>query len=106
MPICPKCQYQERQNKDGFTPAGSQRYRCKLCGCRYTPLPKEQGYDEEVRHHALGLHLEGVSLRTISRILDVNHQTVANWINAYANHLPSDLPYSLLDLARLDGLID
>lgn len=106
MPTCPKCHQNTQQNKDGFTPAGSQRYHCKLCGCRYTPQPKEHGYDEEIRHHALSLHLEGVSLRTISRILDVNHQTVANWINAYANHLPPNLPESLLDMARLDGLID
>ena len=105
MPSCPRCHQDIRQNKDGFTPAGSQRYRCKLCGCRYTPQAKDRGYDEEIRFHALSLHLEGVSLRTISRILDVNHQTVANWINAYANHIPTNLPDSLLDVARLDGLI-
>lgn len=106
MPTCPQCHHDERQIKSGFTPAGSQRYYCKLCGCRYTPQAQERGYDEEMRHHALSLHLEGASLRTISRILNVNHQTVANWINAYANHLPPNLPESLLDLARLDGLID
>lgn len=106
MPTCPKCHQDQHQNKDGFTPAKSQRYRCKLCGCRYTPTAKDRGYDEEIRHHALRLHLDGVSLRNISRILEVNHQSVANWINAYANHLPLNLPDSLLDQARLDGLLD
>ena len=106
MPICSKCFAESRQVKDGFTAAGSQRYRCKLCGCRYTPQAQDRGYDEDIRLHALRLHREGVSLRGIGRILDVNHQSVANWINAYANYLPADLPDSILDLARLDGLID
>ncbi len=89
--------------KAGFTPAGSQRYRCKLCKIRYTPEPKEHGYDEEVRLQALSLYLEGLSLREISRLLSVNHQSVANWINAYATHMPANLPPSILEIAILDG---
>jgi transposase-like protein len=91
------------QIKDGFTPAGSQRYRCKACGCRYTPQGKERGYDEEVRLQALTLHLEGNSLRQIGRLLNVNHQSVANWIDDFANLLSQDLPPSILELAVLDG---
>lgn len=100
---CPKCQLHENQIKDGFTSAGSQRYRCKFCGCRYTPVAKDHGYDEEVRLQALTLHLEGNSLREIGRLLDVNHQSVANWITDFANHLSQDLPPSILELAVLDG---
>ena len=99
---CPKCHAQQRQIKDGHTPAYSQRYRCKLCGCRYTPQAKYRGYDEEVREQALMLHLEGISLREIGRILDVHHQSVANWIGDYAKYLPQDLPPSILELAELD----
>ncbi|MEM7334760.1 MAG: helix-turn-helix domain-containing protein [Chloroflexota bacterium] len=102
--ICPKCGHKERQIKSGLTPSGSQRYLCKLCSCRYTPAPKESGYDEEVRLQALQLYLEGISLRKVSRILDVNHQSVANWVNDYANHLPPTLPESVLEQATLDGL--
>ena len=105
-PTCPRCGETADQHKAGFTAAGSQRIRCRACHCRYTPQPKEQGYDEEIRLQALRLHLEGISLRGISRILDVNHQTAANWINSYATHPPADLPDSILDLARLDGLIE
>jgi transposase-like protein len=100
---CPRCGGTERQIKDGFTPAGSQRYRCKLCQARYTPEPKEQGYDEDVRLQALNLYLEGLSLRAISRLLSVNHQSIANWIHDYANHMPADLPPSILEIAILDG---
>ena len=49
------------------------------------------------------LHLEGLSLRLIGRLLGVNHQTVANWINGYAHYLPPDLPPSILELLALDG---
>ncbi|MBX3059362.1 MAG: IS1 family transposase [Anaerolineae bacterium] len=104
-PTCPACHGRERQIKDGYTPSGSQRYRCKLCGCRYTPVPKPHGYDDEIRLQALTLFLEGVSLRTISRILAVNHQSVANWVNHFAGNLPEDLPDSVLETAVLDGLI-
>jgi len=100
---CPRCHQAANQIKDGFTAAGSQRYRCKLCRCRYTRDSKERGYDEEVRLQALTLHLEGISLREISRLLAVNHQSVANWINAYAQHLPQNLPPSILEIAELDG---
>lgn len=101
---CPRCQAKTQQHKAGFTPAGSQRYRCKNCGCRYTPEPQDIGYDEEIRLQALRLYLDGISLRRIGRILDVNHQTIANWINAYANHIPLNLPPSVLELAILDGV--
>jgi transposase-like protein len=101
--VCQKCRSRDKQIKDGYTPAGSQRYRCKRCGCRYTPDPKERGYDEEVRLQALTLHLEGISLREIGRLLEVHHQSIANWINDYSNYLPQDLPPSILEIAELDG---
>ena len=104
MNQCPKCYQIEEQMKDGFTPAGSQRIRCKHCRCRYTPLEKTHGYGDEIRLQAFALHLEGVSLRKIGRLLSVNHQSVANWVKAYANHMPSDLPPSILDISELDGV--
>ncbi|MCB9421376.1 MAG: IS1 family transposase [Ardenticatenaceae bacterium] len=105
MPACPKCAQTQQQIKDGFTPAGSQRYRCKSCGCRYTPEAKDWGYTEETRLVALRLHLEGYSLRAISRSLNVNHQSVANWINDFTTYLPANYE-DLIDMARIDGLID
>lgn len=101
--VCPLCGSDVCQNKDGFTAAGSQRYRCRLCRTRYTPEPRDQGYDEDVRLQALSLYLEGLSLREISRLLSVNHQSVANWIHSYANHMPASLPPSILEIAILDG---
>lgn len=103
-PACPRCYKSTRQSRDGRTPAGSQRFRCGLCGCRYTPFPKEQGYEEEVRFLALQLYLEGNSMREIGRRLKVNHQSIANWIKDYARYMPPDLPSDIAELARLEGL--
>lgn len=101
---CPRCSKRIRQVRDGFTQAGSQRYRCRSCGYRYTPSPKDQGYPEEVRFQALQLYLEGDSMREVARKLGVNHQSVANWMKAYALYLPPDLPADIAELARLEGL--
>lgn len=105
MITCPACSNKDAQTKDGRTAAGSQRYKCKQCGTRYTVAHKEKGYEEEIRLQALTLYLEGVSLRGVARILDVNHQSVANWINQYANDFPDVLPDSILEMALLDGII-
>lgn len=103
-PTCPKCSERHKQVKDGHTPHGSQRYRCRHCGCRYTPFPKEQGYEEELRFQALQLYLDGLSMRDVARQLNVNHQSVANWIHAYARFLPPDLPLDSKELARLQTI--
>lgn len=104
QPTCPRCFKNKNQTRDGRTPAGSQRYRCAACGCRYTPFPKDQGYEEEVRFQALQLYLEGHSMREIGRMLDVNHQSIANWMKSYARFLPPDLPPDIAELAKLEGL--
>lgn len=43
-------------------------------------------------------------MREIGRRLDVNHQSVANWIKAYARFLPPDVPADLAEMAKLEGL--
>jgi transposase-like protein len=92
MNQCPYCQATENQIKAGRTKAGSQRFRCKLCQRRYTPEPKERGYPEGMRQQAVRLYADGMNLRRIARQLGVNHQTAANWINAYADRLPGEPP--------------
>ena len=85
---CPHCSSPEQQTKSGHTRTGSQRYRCKDCARIYTPEPKPLGYPEETKREAVRLYLEGTNFRRIGRILSVNHQSVANWVNAYHATLP------------------
>ena len=94
---CPYCLQEDRQVKAGRTKFGSQRYKCQYCKHKYIPVPKRPGYPEEVRMKAISLYLAGVGFRGIARILKVNHQSVANWVNRYAaNQPPSLLKSSLI----------
>ena len=85
---CPKCQSTGKQHKAGRNPSGSQRYRCRQCGSKHTPNPTLQGYPEAIRLQAVRLYVDGMNLRRIARHLGVNHQSVANWVKAYAAQLP------------------
>jgi len=49
------------------------------------------GYDPALKERALLLYLEGTSLRAIGRILNVHHQSVANWIATNAQQLPEQV---------------
>ncbi len=76
------------QNKDRFTNAGSQRYRCKTCGCRYTPKKKEQGYEKKLRLLAIRMYADGLNFRQTARHLGVSHSSIMNWVRAHAASLP------------------
>lgn len=82
MHQCPHCDSAERQVKSGFNRTGSQRLQCQSCRRQYTPDPNPLGYDEKTREAALKLYLEGNGFRRIGRLLSVNHQSVANWVNS------------------------
>jgi len=104
MKQCPRCQSTEKQNKAGFTQAGSQRYRCLLCGKKYTPTPKEHGYSEEVRRRAVELYVDGMNLRRIGRQLGVSPQSVLNWVNAHASGLPPAPQPDQVQVVEMDEL--
>src|SRR6266542_563387 len=89
---CPHCQRCEQQVKIGFNESGSQRFLCQACQRKYTPEPKQQGYDAATRQKALRLYADGMNLRRIARILGVTHPSVANWVKAYATQLPTTPP--------------
>ncbi len=101
---CPSCKEERKLIKDGRNASGSQRYQCKHCKRRYTPEPKEKGYPEEIRLQAVQLYVDGNNLRRIARHLGVNHQSVANWVKAYAAQLPdAPLPEDL-ETVELDEM--
>lgn len=104
MMKCPHCQSEERQVKSGLTEVGSQRYKCQVCQRRYTPKPKPRGYSSEVRLKAVRMYVDGMNLRRIARHLGVSHQSVANWVNAFAARLPNAPVPENIDTVELDEL--
>jgi len=101
---CPKCASEVKQHKVGKLPSGSQRYRCYLCGCKYTPEKKPHSYSAEVRRKAVQMYVDGINLRRIARHLGVNHQSVANWANADAEKLPAAPVPDQVEKAEMDEL--
>ena len=86
---CPSCGETTKQHRAGKNATGTLRRECRHCGRTYTPAPKQHGYDLALRRQALKLYVDGTNLRRIARHLDVNPQTVANWVNAAAANLPA-----------------
>ncbi|MEM7115557.1 MAG: helix-turn-helix domain-containing protein [Chloroflexota bacterium] len=80
---CPRCGNCDNHAKAGRNLSGSQSYRCGQCSRKFTPQPRPNGYPKAIRDRAIALFLAGASFRAIARELQVNHQTVANWIAAY-----------------------
>ena len=87
---CPNCATQEQQIKTGRNRSGTQRILCRDCGKTYTVEPKRRGYAEEVRQKAVRLYVEGNNFRRIGRLLNVNHQSVVNWVNTYHAQVKGD----------------
>ena len=79
------CRSTERQVKSGFNRSGSQRLQCQACRRQYTPRSRPLGYDDKTKEAALKLYLEGNGFRRTGRLLSVNHQSVASWVNACAS---------------------
>ena len=83
---------------------GRQRYRCKVCGHRYTVERKSSAFSASVKQQALKLYLEGMGFRAISRVLGMSHVSVYRWIKAMgqqADPLPS---HSAIDVVEMDEL--
>ncbi len=101
---CPKCKDENHQNRDGYTGSGSQRYRCRKCGARYTLQRKQQGYDQEIRQTAIRMYLDGLGFRQIGRQLGVSHASVMNWVEVHTDQLPETPMPENVDTVEMDEL--
>lgn len=63
----------------------------RLARVTLPPNPDPQGYDQALKRQTLKLYLEGTSLRAIGPLLNINHQTVSNWVNTSSAELPEEV---------------
>ena len=56
---CKECNDETNQIKAGKTKAGTQKYKCKICGKYYVLEGKKREYSEEIRKQAIKLYMEG-----------------------------------------------
>ncbi len=102
---CPRCAAQRYQVRDGKTTAGSQRIRCRICGKRYTPVPKQHGYSRDMRTSALRMVTDGLNLRRAARRLPIQHPTMVSWKRQAAKRLPATPPQpQLVQQVELDEM--
>lgn len=78
---CKKCGGKE-QSKNGFV-KGHQRYKCKNCGYQFVPTLKK-GFDEQTKLTACLLYINGLSLRTIAKLLHTSATSVLSWVRKFA----------------------
>ncbi len=64
---------------------GNQRYKCNSCYYHFTKNFK--GHDTNIKRSAIHLHLEGLSIRNIGRILNVSDVSVGKWIKPMSSEL-------------------
>ena len=69
---------------------GAQRYRCQTCGRIFKAMSEARIPPSE--KHAQKLHLGGLGLRTVGRILGVHYKTISCWLVQAAGQLPVDNP--------------
>ena len=69
---------------------GAQRYRCQAC--RRILQTLRRGKDPALKQQACQLHLEGMGMRAIGRVLGIHHKTVSRWLVQAAEALPASPP--------------
>jgi transposase-like protein len=99
---CPKCK-SEHKVKNGIV-RGRQRYKCKDCGNNYTFDYSYFAEKEKKRRFGLSLYLEGLGFHSISRLLNVSHVTVMNWIKKYGSELKQIRNIKPVQVMELDEL--
>jgi len=59
-----------------------------------------------MRRKAIELYIDGLNFRRIARLLEISHQTAANWVKAHADRLPDvpPLPAGEVAVEELDEL--
>jgi len=79
--FCAKCGG-ESVFKSGFV-KGEQCYKCKGCGRQFVPT-RHHGKTQTEKLTAILLYINGLSLRTIARLMHVTAIAVLKWFRQYA----------------------
>ncbi|HEY1349543.1 MAG TPA: IS1 family transposase [Ktedonobacteraceae bacterium] len=76
---CPFCK-SNNIVRNGHSPNGKQKYRCRDCKRQTRENPSPRGYSEEEKAKILQAYDERKSLRSLKRIFGVERNTVSKWI--------------------------
>lgn len=77
--VCSHCQSDDVK-RDGRTPAGKQRYKCKSCGRVSRENPQHERYSAAQKEQILRAYNERPSMRGIGRVFGVSRPTLIDWL--------------------------
>ena len=98
---CPKCG--NTTIKSGFM-KGKQRHKCKTCSYQFTKATMHRGKSQALRHFAIFLYLNRMTIRSIAKTLQVSPPTILNWIKATADGLPEFTQKRYVAVVEMDEL--
>jgi transposase-like protein len=83
---------------------GSQRYKCKGCGCNFREGDKRQKYTMQDRLKVVKLYLENCGIRTIERLTGIHNSQVSAWIEEAANWVKAELSKSQNSVETIEDI--
>lgn len=82
-----------------------QNYICVGCGRQFLAHYQHRGYSDDVKRLCLKMYVNGMGIRGISRVTDIAHTTILNWIRESGEMLPDSYdPEEIPEVGELDEL--
>ena len=100
---CPECS-SEHIRKNGHR-QHKQNYICVECRRQFLNEYEPKGYSDDVKRLCLKMYVNGMGVRGISRVTDIAHTTILNWIAESGELLPERYdPFQNPQVGELDEL--
>ena len=100
---CPECS-SEHMRKNGHR-QHKQNYICVECRRQFLNEYEPKGYSDDVKRLCLKRYVNGMGVRGISRVTDIAHTTILNWIAQSGELLPERYdPFQNPQVGELDEL--
>jgi insertion element IS1 protein InsB len=75
---CPHCE-SLNVSRNGHR-RSKQNYLCNHCGRQFLEAYSPKGYSADVKNICIKMYVNGMTLRAIERITEINHNTISNWL--------------------------
>ena len=100
---CPECS-SEHIRKNGHR-QHKQNYICVECRRQFLNEYEPKGYSDDVKRLCLKMYVNGMGVRGISRVTDIAHTTILNWIAQSGELLPERYdPFQNPQVGEVDEL--
>ena len=84
---------------------GKQNHICAVCGRQFIDQYQPQGYSNDVKRLCLKMYVNGMGIRGISRVTDIAHTTILEWMKQIGECFPDTYePKQLPQVGELDEL--